>query len=113
VIRLRPSKTISRKRPRGKTVIIPVGVLQQDGKPLKAAPRCSMPPPWSKKSPVILLTTAGTPMDPGRLPRILQHGPHRRRYYRSTFHDLRGTVVTRLVLMGAEVPEITPLPAKA
>jgi hypothetical protein len=34
VIRLRPSKVISRKRPRGKTVIIPVGVLQQDGQPI-------------------------------------------------------------------------------
>jgi integrase len=110
MIRLRPSKTISRKRPRGKTVIIPVGVLQQDGKPIVSPLKAALDAAaMVKTSPVILLTTTGTPWTQDGFRASFNKARIDAGITGLTFHDLRGTAVTRLALMGAEVPEIAAI----
>jgi len=110
VIRLRPSKTISHKRPRGKTVIIPVGVLAQDGKPIVSPLKAALDAAaLAKKSPIILLTTAGTPWTGAGFRASFNKARNAAGVTGLTFHDLRGTAVTRLALMGAEIPEIAAI----
>jgi integrase len=108
VIRLRPRKTITRKRPQGRTVIIPVGVLAQEGEdvisPLKAALDAA-----AKKSPIILLTSEGTPWTEAGFRASFNKARDKAGIVGLTFHDLRGTAVTRLALMGVEVPEIAAI----
>jgi integrase len=86
-IRLRPRKTITRKRPRGKTVTVPVGA------PLKAALDELAK---SKKSPVILLTTEGTPWDRGGLARIVQQARDAAGIVGVTFNDLENALQNQL-----------------
>lgn len=62
VIRLTPRKTINRKRPTGRKVIVPVGVLAQEGagepSPLKSALDAAA---REKRSPIVLLNSEGRP----------------------------------------------------
>src|SRR5262245_13702534 len=91
VIRLRPHKTISRKRPRGKAVTIPVGA------PLKAALDEAAK---VKKSPVILLTSEGTPWTEAGFRASFSKARDKAGIVGLTFNDMRGTAVTRLALCG-------------
>jgi integrase len=112
VIRLRPRKTITRKSPQGRTVIIPVGVLAQEGageaSPLKAALDVAA---REKKSPIVLLTSEGRPWTEGGFRASFNKARDKAGIVGLTFHDLRGTAVTRLALMGVEVPEIASITA--
>jgi integrase len=100
VIRLRPHKTISRKRPRGKAITVPVGA------PLKAALDEARK---VKKSPVILLTTDGTPWTEAGFRASFNKARDAAGIVGVTFNDLRGTAVTRLALNGATEPEIATI----
>jgi integrase len=102
VIRLRPHKTISRKRPRGKAITVPVGA------PLKAALDEAAK---SKKSPVILLTTEGTPWTEAGFRASFNKAREKAGVVGVTFNDLRGTAVTRLALAGCTEPEIATITA--
>jgi integrase len=110
VIRLRPRKTITRKSPQGRTVIVPVGVLAQEGagetSPLKAALDVAA---REKKSPIVLLTSEGRPWTEGGFRASFNKARDKAGIAGLTFHDLRGTAVTRLALMGVEVPEIASI----
>jgi hypothetical protein len=48
-------------------------------------------------------------VDRGRLSRLVQQGARQGGIAGLTFHDLRGTAVTRLALMGVEVAEIAAI----
>src|SRR5215831_4071604 len=98
VIRLRPRKTISRKRPRGRTVTVPVGA------PLKAALDAA-----PKRSPIILTNKAGRPWTESGFRATWAMGCKAAGIVDLTFNDLRGTAVTRLALVGCEVPEIAAI----
>jgi integrase len=87
-IRLKQSK-------RGRRVAVPVG------KPLKAALDAT-----ERKSPVILLTLDGTPWTSGGFSASWRKACARAKIVGLTFHDLRGTAVTRLAVAGASVAEI-------
>lgn len=110
VIRLTPRKTITRKRPVGRKVTIPVGVLAQEGagepSPLKAALDAAA---REKKSPIILLTSEGRPWTEGGFRASFRKACAKAGIAGLTFHDLRGTAVTRLALMGVEVAEIASI----
>jgi integrase len=110
VIRLRPRKTITRKSPQGRTVIIPVGVLAQEAtgeaSPLKSALDAAA---RGKKSPIVLLTSEGRPWTEGGFRASFNKARDKAGVAGLTFHDLRGTAVTRLALMGVEVPEIAAI----
>lgn len=97
-IRLRPSKTITKRRPRGVTVVIPVGA------PLKAALDAAAK---KKSSPLILTTLDGTAWQSFSS----YFGKVRRRagVEGVTFNDLRGTAVTRLALQGCTEAEIASI----
>jgi integrase len=90
--------------------MIPVGVLQQDGKPIVSPLKAALDAAAIvKKSPVILLTTAGTPWTQSGFRASFNKARTDAGVTGLTFHDLRGTAVTRLALMGAEVPEIAAI----
>jgi integrase len=107
VIRLRPRKTITRKSPTGRPVLVPVGVLAQEGageaSPLKAALDAAAK---EKKSPIVLLTSLGRPWTEGGFRASFRKACAKAGISGLTFHDLRGTAVTRLALMGVELAEI-------
>jgi integrase len=93
-IRLRQGKT-------GARVVVKVGA------PLKAALDAT-----SKDSPVILLNSDGTPWTPDGFRASWSKACERAGVIGVTFHDLRGTAVTRLALAGcteAEIATITGL----
>lgn len=97
-------------RPRGKTVVIPVGVLAQDGKPIVSPLKAALDAAaLAKKSPIILLTTAGTPWTGAGFRASFNKSRIAAGVIGLTFHDLRGTAVTRLALMCAEIPEIAAI----
>jgi integrase len=100
VFRLRPHKTITRKRPRGKAITIPVGG------PLKAALDEAA---QAKKCPVILLTIEGTPWTEAGFRSSFNKARDRAGVVGLTFNDTRGTAVTRLALCGATEPEIATI----
>src|SRR5215471_14108007 len=100
VIRLRPHKTISRKRPRGKAITVPVGA------PLKAALDAVAK---FKKSPVVLLSSEGTAWTEAGFRASFNKARDAAGIVGVTFNDLRGTAVTRLALMGATEPEIATI----
>ena len=87
-IRLTQSKTAVR-------VIVPAG------RPLKKALDAAQ-----RRSPVILTTAAGKPWTAHGFSASWRKACARAGVVGVTFHDLRGTAVTRLALAGATVPEI-------
>ena len=100
VIRLRPSKSISRKRPRGKAVTIPVGA------PLKAVLDAVAK---AKQSPVILLNSEGRPWTEAGFRASFNKARDKAGIVGLTFNDTRGTAVTRLALGRATEPEIATI----
>lgn len=100
VIRLRPRKTVTRKRPRGKAITIPVGA------PLKAVLDEAAK---AKKSPVILLNSEGRPWTEAGFRASFGKARDKAGIAGLTFNDTRGTAVTRLALNGATEPEIATI----
>jgi integrase len=92
-IRLRQSKT-------GRRVEIPVG------KPLKVALDEAAN---AKRGPIILTTTDGTPWTSDGFRASWRKAQAKAGIVGLTFHDLRGTAVTRLALVGCSEPEIAAL----
>jgi integrase len=92
-IRLRQSKT-------GRPVVIPVGT------PLKAALDAAA---GSRKSPIILVTSAGRPWSPNGFRSSWRKACAKAGVAGVTFNDLRGTAVTRLAVAGCTEPEIATL----
>ena len=96
-IRLRQSKSMRRgKRP--VNVVIPVGT------PLKAALDAT-----PKRGSVILLNSDGRPWTQDGFRESWWKGCAKAAISGVTFNDLRGTAVTRLALVGCEVPEIASI----
>jgi len=91
VIRLQQSKT-------GARVVIPVGA------PLKKALDATQ-----RRSPVILVNSEGQPWTPDGFRSSWRKACAAAGITGLTFHDLRGSAVTRLALAGAEVPEIVAI----
>jgi integrase len=102
VIRLRPHKSISRMRPRGKAITIPVGA------PLKAVLDAT-----PRKSPIILLTSEDRPWTSAGFRASFGKARDAAGVVGVTFNDLRGTAVTRLALVGATEPEIATITGHA
>jgi integrase len=98
VIRLRPRKTITKRRPRGITVTIPVGA------PLKAT--LDMAP---KIGPVILTSTDKRPWTANGFLSSWRKACAKAGIVDLTFNDLRGTAVTRLALVGCSEAEIATI----
>ncbi|QXT36882.1 tyrosine-type recombinase/integrase [Sphingomonas sanguinis] len=97
-VRLIQSKTVSRVRnSSGKRILIPVGA------PLKA--RLDACPPGPVRQ-TILLTSRGTPWTENGFRASWNTARAEAGIAGVTFHDLRGTAVTRLALAGATPPEI-------
>jgi integrase len=97
-IRLRQSKT-------GRRIVIPVGA------PLKAALAAA-----KRVSPIILVNGAGKPWSPDGFRCSWNKACKKAGITGVTFHDLRGTAVTRLALAGcteAEIAAITGLSLRA
>lgn len=90
-IRLRQSKG-------GKRVVIPVGA------PLKAALDA-----MSKRSTIILINSEGTPWTSDGFRASWGKAAKRAGIAGLTFHDLRGTAVTRLAIAGCTEPEIATI----
>ncbi|HTZ65946.1 MAG TPA: tyrosine-type recombinase/integrase [Roseiarcus sp.] len=68
-----------------------------------------MTPTREKKSPVILLTSEGRPWTEGGFRASFRKACIKAGISGLTFHYLRGAAVTRLALMGVEVPEIAAI----
>ena len=97
-IRLIQGKTVSKvRRSDGKRVVIPVG------KPLKARLDAIESRPAGQH---ILLTERGTPWTESGFRASWRKACAAAGVAGVTFHDLRGTAVTRLALAGATAPEI-------
>jgi integrase len=94
-IRLRQSKTETR-------VQIPVGKRLKEA--LDATPR---------RSPVILLTTDGTPWTPDGFRASFLKAKNKAGIAGVTFNDLRGTAVTRLAIAGCSEAEIATITGHA
>jgi integrase len=92
-IRLRQRKT-------GKRVAIPVGA------PLKAALDAAAK---TRQSPIILLQSENQPWTEDGFRSSWRKACAKAGISGLTFHDLRGTAVTRLAVAGATVPEIAEL----
>ena len=90
-IRLRQGKT-------GVRVVVPVGA------PLKAALDST-----ERKSPIVLVNSDGHPWTPDGFRSSWRKAVERAGIAGLTFHDLRGTAVTRLALAGATEAEIVTL----
>lgn len=90
-IRLRQGKT-------GVRIVIPVGA------PLKAALDAT-----PRRSPVILTNMDGLPWTPDGFRSSWRKACIKAGVVDLTFHDLRGTAVTRLAVAGASVPEIAAI----
>jgi integrase len=91
VIRLRQSKT-------GARVVVPVGA------PLKAALEAT-----TKRSPIILTNTSGKPWTPDGFRASWGKACKQAGILGVTFHDLRGTAVTRLAICGCSEAEIATI----
>lgn len=100
VIQLRPSKSITKRKPRGVTVTIPVG------EPLK---RVLDAMAKHKKSLFILLNSEGQRWSEGGFRSSFYKARDHAGLLDLRFNDTRGTAVTRFALSGAEVPEIATL----
>jgi integrase len=100
VIRLRPRKSITKRKPRGVTVTIPVG------EPLKRALDALAE---HKKGPIILLSSDERPWTEAGFRSSFGKARDRAGLAGLRFNDTRGTAVTRLALCGAEVPEIATI----
>lgn len=97
-IRLIQSKTVSKVRNSpGKRILIPVGA------PLKARLDACLPAPPGQR---ILLTSRGTPWTEDGFRASWRTARLEAGVTGVTFHDLRGTAVTRLAIAGATPPEI-------
>jgi integrase len=97
VIRLRPRKSITKRKPRGVTVTVPVG------EPLKRAlDELSK----HKKGLFILLNSDSQPWTEAGFRSSFGKARDRAGLHDLRFNDTRGTAVTRFALCGAEVPEI-------
>jgi integrase len=96
VIRLRPRKSITKKRPRGVTISIPVGA------PLKAALDAA-----PKRSTIILTNLDGQPWK--GFGSYFAKVCKRLGILDLTFNDLRGSAVTRLALVGCTEAEIATI----
>jgi integrase len=90
-LRLRQSKT-------GKPVVIPVG------KPLKAILDAS-----ERRGDTILTSPRGLQWDQKNLQKRFKDAMRRAGIADRTFHDLRGTAITRLANMGVSIPDIASL----
>jgi len=99
-IRLRPRKTITKRRPKGTTVVIPVGA------PLKAALDEAAK---HKVGPVVLTSTDKRPWTEGGFRASWRKACAKAGIVQVTFNDLRGTAVTRLALVGCSEPEIASI----
>ena len=99
-IRLRPRKTITKRRPKGTTVVIPVGA------PLKAALDEAAK---HKVGPVILNSTDKRPWTPNGFRASWRKACVKAGIIEVTFNDLRGTAVTRLALVACSEPEIASI----
>jgi integrase len=100
VIRLRPSKTITKRKPRGVGVTVPVG------EPLKRALDEMAP---HKKGLFILLNSDAQPWTEDGFRSSFGKARDRAGLLDLRFNDTRGTAVTRLALCGAEVPQIAAI----
>jgi integrase len=99
-IRLRPRKTITKRRPKGTMVVIPVGA------PLKAVLDEGAK---HKIGPVILTSTDKRPWTPDGFRASWGKACNKAGITGVTFNDLRGTAVTRLALVGCSEPEIASI----
>jgi len=99
-IRLRPRKTITKRRPKGTTAVIPVGG------PLKTALDEAAK---HKVGPVILISTDKRPWTPDGFRASWGKACTKAGVIDVTFNDLRGTAVTRLALVGCSEPEIASI----
>jgi len=100
-IRLRQSKSVRAHRSRGGIrVVIPVGA------PLKAALEAAAK---SKKSPLILVNSEGKPWTADGFRSSWRKACAAAGVVGVTFHDLRGTAVTRLALAGCTEAEIATI----
>jgi integrase len=100
IIRLRPHKLLTRTKPRGVAILIPVGT------PLKTALDEAAK---SKKSPIILVSTDNKPWTEAGFRSSWGKACGRAGLVGVTFNDLRGTAVTRLALVGCTEPEIATI----
>lgn len=102
-IRLIQRKTIRKnQRSTGKRIIIPVGA------PLKAK-LDALGPEGRSRTQTILLTERGTPWTESGFRASWRKACIKSGVEGVTFHDLRGTAVTRLALAGATPPEIATI----
>jgi integrase len=99
-IRLRPRKTITKRRPKGITVVIPVGA------PLKAV---LDEVAKHKLGPLILTSSEKRPWTPDGFRASWRKACGKAGIVGVTFNDLRGTAVTRLALVGCSEPEIASI----
>src|SRR5262249_46560096 len=100
VIRLRPRKSITKRKPRGVTVTVPVG------EPLK---RALDEMAKRKRGLFILLNSDNQPWTEAGFRSSFGKARDRAGLFGLRFNDTRGTAVTRLALCGAEVPEIATI----
>lgn len=100
VIRLRPRKSITKKKPRGVAVTVPVG------EPLK---RALDKMAQHKKGLFILLNSDNQPWTEDGFRSSFGKARDRAGLFGLRFNDTRGTAVTRLALTGATPPEIAAI----
>jgi integrase len=101
-IRLRPRKSMTRTRPRGITITIPIGM------PLKAALDSA-----KKQGPIILTSTDKRPWTPDGFRASWRKACAKAGIAGVTFNDLRGTAVTRLALAECTEAEIATITGHA
>jgi integrase len=99
-IRLRPRKSITKRHPRGVTVVIPVGA------PLKAALDAAA---RVKVGPVILISTDKRPWTQNGFLSSWRKACTKAGIVGLRFNDLRGTAVSRLALVGCSEPQIASI----
>jgi integrase len=100
VIRLRPCKSITKRKPRGVSVTVPVG------EPLK---RALDEMAKHKKGLFILSNSDNQPWTEAGFRSSFGKARDRAGLFGLRFNDTRGTAVTRLALCGAGVPEIATI----
>jgi integrase len=100
VIRLRPRKTITKRKPRGVAVTVPVG------EPLK---RVLDTMTQHKKSLFVVLNSDDDPWTEDGFRSSFAKARDRAGLFGLRFNDTRGTAVTRLALTGATPPEIAAI----
>jgi integrase len=100
-IRTVPSKSITRRHPRGRAVRVPV----------TRRLRALLDPLWAeRKGPIILTSSDGCPWKNSKtLSQRFSAASDKAGIEGLTFHDLRGTAVTRLSEAGATPQQISPI----